>query len=63
VGILAVITLILMVLAVVLLGLATFWYPNPPSPARFNLGWAGLTAWALAELLKIVGGMSGGGLH
>jgi len=60
-GVLAVITLILMVLAVVLLGLAIFWYPNPPtpSPSRFNLGWAGLASWALAELLKIVGTLGG----
>jgi len=57
---LPIVVLILMVLAVVLLGLAAFLYPygsypNAPATATtrgpFNLGWAGLAAWALAELV------------
>jgi len=51
----SIIVLVLYVLAVVLLGLAAFWSPNPPNPPRFNLGWAGLFSWALAELLAHIG--------
>ena len=49
--------IILMILALLLFGLATFWNPNPPGPGWNKLVSAGLFFAALALLVNMLGGL------
>jgi len=54
-GLTAIIPLILMIAAVILFGIATFW--NPPTPPWNKFVAAGLFCWALAVLIQMAGGL------
>jgi len=42
---------ILMIVALVFLGIAAFWSPQPPAPSKIHFGWLGMFTWALSIVL------------